>query len=170
MPAAVADAPASSPATAPRTIATRLFGDLDVPDDAIFRFPDGLPAFDAQREFALLPAAREGTWWLQSTEEPGLAFLLADPFRVKPGYAVDLSPGDARALALEAPEDALVLAVVVLPADRGAPATVNLRAPVVLNLATRTGRQVVSRSEADSMAHPADLAALPSRGADPARR
>lgn len=134
-----------------RTIGSRVLGDLVIPHTSVFAFPEGMHGFEAHQEYALVPAAREGFWWLQATDEAQLAFLLTDPFRVSPGYEVDLGAGDIRFLGLDAPEDALVLTVVTLPATSSGVATTNLRGPVVFNTATQRGRQVVSASDAHGM-------------------
>ena len=144
---AVAQSDAVATASADRTIGSRVLGDLVVPHSSVFTFPEGLHGFAAHHEYALVPAAREGFWWLQATDEAQLAFLLVDPFRVAPGYEVDLRAGDTEFLGLERPEDALVLSVVTLPASKGGTATTNLRGPVVFNVAERRGRQVVSAVE-----------------------
>jgi flagellar assembly factor FliW len=132
---------------AERTIASRVLGEMTLSPEALYTFPEGLHGFPAETEFALVPAGREGFWWLQSTVEAPLAFLLVDPFRVSPGYELDLSVGDEQFLSLRSPDDALVLTVVTLPSDGSASATTNLRGPLVFNTAEQRGRQVVSAQE-----------------------
>lgn len=141
----------ASSASSERTIASRVLGDQSISTDAILTFPEGLHGFESSREFALVPAARDGFWWLQSTEEAGLAFLLADPFSVSPGYEVDLNAGDTKFLELASPDDALVLTVVTLPVSNDAVATTNLRGPIVINTLRRLGRQVVSAVDGFSL-------------------
>lgn len=136
-----------SATTPERTIASAVLGDVVVSLDTLFQFPEGLHGFERHHEYVLVPAKREGFFWLQSAEEPGLAFLLVDPFRVKAGYEVDLGAGDARFLEIERADDTLVLTVVTLPANRQGQATTNLRGPLVLNVRNRRGRQVVSRDD-----------------------
>lgn len=150
MPATLVSAapdPAASAPT-PHVIPSVVLGDIDVLPEQLLHFPEGLHGFPAETAFALVPAARDGFWWLQSAREAGLAFLLVDPFLAAAGYELDLSEGDQQFLALTDPADALVLSIVTLPATPGEPATTNLRGPLVVNVATRVARQVVSRHEA----------------------
>lgn len=156
-----ANAPAQ-PATE-RRIESRVLGHIVIDAQSLVHFSDGLCGFENHREFALLPAARDGLWWLQSLDEPALAFLLVDTFRVTEGYEVELSAGDKARLQLESPDDALVLSVVTLPADPAAPATTNLRGPIVFNTTRRLARQVVVTTDGPSLHHAVDLRALAER-------
>ncbi len=140
-----------------RVIHSRVLGEVAVSSDHVFTFPEGLHGFAQHTDYALVPAARDGFWWLQATDEPELAFLLADPFAVAPGYEVDISAGDEQFLGLASPGEALVLTVVTLPASKGEPATTNLRGPLVFNAATQRARQVVSAVDRHSLHAPIDL-------------
>lgn len=140
--------------SARRTIASRVLGETLVSPDQLVHFPEGLHGFEQHHEYVLVPTPRDGFWWLQSTEEPGLAFLLTDPFRAHPGYEVDLGAGDALFLGLEGPDDALVLTLVTLPADPSGTATTNLRGPLVLNVRTRRARQVVRADDRYALQEP----------------
>jgi flagellar assembly factor FliW len=147
-------APSVSSPIIERTIASVVLGDVVVSLETLFQFPEGLHGFERHQEYVLVRAKRDGFYWLQSAEEPGLAFLLVDPFRVHPGYEVDLGVGDQVFLELEQPDDALVLTVVTLPSTAGGTITTNLRGPVVLNVRTRKGRQVVRADEQYSLQQP----------------
>ncbi len=142
-----------NPASTERTIASRVLGEVVVPSVNFVTLPEGLHGFAEYKEFALVPAAREGFFWMQSADEPQLAFLLVDPFLVLPGYEIDLSAAEELRLGLSSPDEALVLAVVTLPLKKQDLATANLRGPVVFNVATRIGHQVVSAADSYSVHH-----------------
>jgi flagellar assembly factor FliW len=143
----------SAPDT-PRSVTSLLLGDLEVAAAQCFAFPEGIRGFDDEREFALLPTGHDGYWWLQSFADPGLLFVLADPFLAQPGYAVDLGQADTAFLGLTAPEEALVLTVVTLPGAASESATTNLRGPIVFNTRARIGRQVMSGNEGHGLQVP----------------
>jgi flagellar assembly factor FliW len=124
-------------------VESALLGALEAPADALITFPTGLVGMPQYRTFVLVDAPREGMYWLQSVDEPGLTFLLADPFPRVPGYAVHLTPDDVGALHAARADDIAVLAIITLPARRGDAATANLQAPLALNFAARLGRQLV---------------------------
>lgn len=79
---------------------------------------------------------------LRCIDEPGLRFLVLPPAPFFPEYEPEIGDDWADALEISAAEDALVL-VVVTPGATAAEATVNLLAPIVVNIATRRAAQVV---------------------------
>jgi flagellar assembly factor FliW len=146
------DAPAAR-----ETVVSHLLGELDVPAEAVYTFPEGVYAFSDRRRFALVPTEHSALYWLQSLEEHALTFLVADPFRFFPGYEAELSDADQAHLGSPAAAEALVLAIVTLPPDPASSATANLRAPVVLNTARRVGRQIMLAQDRLRVAEPLTL-------------
>lgn len=135
---------APAPAPAPRVeVRSMILGVLKAHPEDLFTFPAGLAGLPDQKDWVLVQAGRPGYWWLQSRTEPGLAFLLADPFPAFPGYEVALGAGDLAVLESRGESDVVVLAIVTLPGRPGAPVVANLQGPVALDLRTRRGRQVV---------------------------
>lgn len=128
----------------PTLVASDLLGPVMVPPEARYSFPAGLYGFDGCREFVLLPAGRPALHWLQSTEESGLTFLVAEPGAFFPEQEVDVPSPDLDAIAGADAEaaDFAAFAIVTLGRERGT-ATANLQAPLVLHAPSRTGRQVV---------------------------
>ncbi|HTI72377.1 MAG TPA: flagellar assembly protein FliW [Candidatus Limnocylindria bacterium] len=105
-------------------------------------FPLGLLGFEAYKHFVLIHSPEEEPFgWLQVPEDSRLAFLVLSPFCVVPDYQAEISEEDARFLGLKSPGDALIYNIVTL--RPGAPATINLKGPIVINRETMVGRQVV---------------------------
>lgn len=123
-------------------VASDVLGETTAPADSVLTFPAGLFGFPECRRFTLLPAGREGLYWLQSLEHSALAFLLVDPFPFFPGYSVELDGSDRRELCARGASDVAVLAIVTLPQEREARPTANLQGPVALNLRMGLGRQL----------------------------
>lgn len=140
-----------------------VLGELQVPASSVFHFPKGLHGFDTYTEFALLPAAREGLFWLQALASRDVVFLLIDPFVASPGFEVDLGVTERASLQLECPMDVLVLAIVTLPVGNDTTATANFRGPIVLNARVRIAGQVMSAVQGHEVRTPVDLHALPAR-------
>lgn len=127
----------------PMTVESKILGPLTVPAEAIIRFPSGLFGFPERRSFAFVPGNREGTYWLQSADDPYLAFVLVDPFLFFPGFTADLPPAEVAELgSSEEAGDVAVLAIVTLPASRGEKPTANLQGPLALNLKAQLGKQL----------------------------
>jgi len=128
-------------ATSPReTHATELFGPLQVAEHQMFRFDDGLLGFPSCKRWMLIEGARAGTAWLQSVDHTSLAFLLVDPFVAFDGFAVELGHADLRRIDAAPDADLLVYALVTVSGEH---ATANLRGPLVIDVRTRRGMQVV---------------------------
>jgi flagellar assembly factor FliW len=137
-------------ARASRRVSTRLFGPIEFHVDDVIHFPAGIPGFEEAHEFLLLTAA-PGCHWLQSIELPHLAFLTVEAGLISPGSWPEL-PG--------------ALAIVTLPrADRDE-ASANLRAPLVIDLSARLGRQHVPAESPHSIIHVFDLGKLLAGAAD----
>lgn len=147
-------------AAAPEALASHLLGTLDVGADALFDFDAGLYGFPGARRFALVPAARDGLWWLQSAEDPALVFLLADPFHFFPAYAPDVPDAELAQLGGGGapPADRVGVYAVVTLGTAGAPtASANLRAPVLLDTGAGRGRQVVLPADPHGITEPIAL-------------
>lgn len=112
-------------------------------EDVIISFPRGLIGFPELRSFRLMePSGGYPLKFLQAVGQQDISFTCVDVAAYKPDYEFPLSEEDASCLSLETPEDAMVLAMVVVPEDPRQ-MTANLAGPLVLNIKTRMGRQVV---------------------------
>jgi flagellar assembly factor FliW len=117
------------------------FGPIASSPHDFLLFPTGLIGFEGLSQWLLLD--EHPLSWLQSVEDPAIALPLASPFRFVPEYCFQLPLEDCRSLH-SAGSGLLVLAVVVREKGHW---TINLRAPVVMNLHARIGRQLVTIEE-----------------------
>ena len=123
--------------------------DREVPPDVqqglarnAITFPDGIPGFEACRQFVLLTSeAIAPLQRLESLEGPAAAFLGADPRLVLPDYRCRVSDADMRSLGATSETTLLWFAIITVEADGTAVA--NLRAPIVINPERMLGRQVL---------------------------
>lgn len=138
-------------------VQTTRFGaleDVEVVEEAIITFPEGIPGFEQYTEYALIEEARFWPYaWLQPTDEPGVGFVLMDPHLFIPGYAPDLGCQDLTTLGL-ADDGALEMrCILVVPSDpKGA--TANAKAPLLINRPARRGKQVILMDERYALRHP----------------
>ena len=124
-------------------IESQRFGTLEINDDELLSFPEGVIGFPSEQRFALVPHHGSGyIAWLQSVSTPGLAFPVVSAHAFGDKYPDVPVLGAAEDAGLQGPDDALAV-MVVLCALSGQPATVNLLAPIVVNATTRTGAQVI---------------------------
>ena len=127
-----------------KKINTARFGELNIQEDKIFQFADGLPAFEDEHRFIILPFDDDSPYsFLQSVETPELAFLMTVPFVFFPDYEFVLEDDVMAALAIKGSEDMQVYTLVTIPGGNIKEMTANLMAPVVINKETREAKQVV---------------------------
>ncbi len=143
-------------------IDTFRFGRLEFAEESLVTLPEGLLGFPDDRRFLVLPFRYESgaggpgpssLCWLQSADDPQLAFLAVEPHLFFPDYEVDLPEEDASALELRDARQASVLALLTVSrgATRGSErfplppmaVTANLAGPIVINVRSRQGRQVL---------------------------
>ncbi len=116
---------------------------LPVKSENVFHFPEGLPAFEDVKEFIFLMRPETTPFvFMHSLNPPDLAFVCMDPFLVYENYAPRISDADTSFLRLQTPEDTLLLAIVTAREDVRE-CTVNLQAPVVINIQSCVGKQVI---------------------------
>ena len=122
-------------------IETTRFGKLTVEDDRVMTFPHGLLGVPEQGRFALIQTGEENYFfWLQSVEEPSLAFVVTDPSIYFKEYEVPVREETRQDLRLE---DDSSLQTFVICNKVGDWLTGNLLGPIVVNAANRLGQQVV---------------------------
>jgi flagellar assembly factor FliW len=122
-------------------VETTRFGTIDFPDGDVIHFDKGLIGFYDEHDFVVVPHGQsEVIAWLQSTKTGALAFPVVSA-HVFSGYPDVALPGTVPADASPAePNHALM---VILSAQAGHPATVNLLAPLVVDTQSRRGTQVI---------------------------
>jgi flagellar assembly factor FliW len=127
------------------TIDTSRFGQVTFEDDKVLHFPAGILGFESMSQFILLNVKEKDSpfKWLQSLDEPALAFLLCDPRMAVENYWPPVTSGDLSQLGLSSLSDAIVMSIVTVPEDPMC-ATANLQAPVIINAHGRLGKQVVT--------------------------
>ena len=105
-------------------------------------FPQGLPGFEDLRNFVISSVAETPFYYLESLEDASICFLLLNPFELSKSYEFEIPSTVQELLQIENQND--VAAFTIVNTNQGLDkATVNLQAPVIINIATRRGLQVV---------------------------
>ena len=126
-------------------IQTTRFGTVAIEADDVLHFPTGLMGLEDCRHWVLLADAQnDALGWLQCTSRPEVALAVVTPRRFVPDYQVRIVRSELAPLAISRAADAKVL-VIVGKNDHAI--TLNLKAPLVLNLDSRLGKQVVANNE-----------------------
>ena len=135
-------------------LSTKYFGEIDYGEEDVIRFPEGIFAFEEEKEFVLLPfSGSDGTLLcLQSVATPQLAFVVMNPFALHLEYAPVLQPEELEGLGVKDSRELCyyVLCVVKNPVSTS---TGNMKCPVAINDETQTGAQVILDTDEYGMRH-----------------
>ena len=123
-------------------VETKAYGLIDVDERQKLIFPQGLFGFEAFQNYILLDAEQKPFYWLQSSDNKELAFVLINPFQFKLDYEVDIDNEELLKIGVSNPEQVLIFSIITIPADGGA-MTANLQGPLIINRDSRYGRQVI---------------------------
>ena len=127
-----------------RKIYTSRFGELEVDEKKIVYFKDGIPAFETEHEFVILPYEEESPYYfMQSLNTPDLAFLLTIPFLFFNDYSFEIDDATVNELGIKNQDDVFYYSMVTIPNGSIRYMTANLLAPIVLNGENMQAKQVV---------------------------
>lgn len=126
--------------------ATRLFGEIEIDESKIITFEDGIIGFPDMKKFTLIfdeeKEDRPSISWLQSMDEPEIAFPVMDPLFVCETYNPSVEDELLKNLGTIKEDNLYVLVTVTVPQDIKELA-VNLKAPIVINTDTRKASQII---------------------------
>ena len=127
---------------------TRAFGEIEVSEDKIIVFEDGIIGFPELKKFTLLHDEENGggIHWLQSLDEEGFAMPVMDPLVVAEDYNPEVEEEMIKKLGEMTPDNLLVLVTVSVPSDL-TKMSVNLQGPIIINVDERKACQVIVDSE-----------------------
>ena len=122
---------------------TKDFGTIEIMEKDIINFPRGLPGFLDRKEFVFLPAGEDSPFIImQSREEKELAFVTLEPGNFIENYQFEIDDKTEEMLKLESMSDVTVFNIASIR-EESEDITINLAAPLVVNLQENLGRQVI---------------------------
>lgn len=113
-------------------IITKAKGKIDIADERLLNIPEGLLGFEKFTKYALVDSDYDPFIWLQSCEDPNLAFLIVDPFLICSEYETDIDDDLLAKIDISKPEDIIIMTIVTVPHD-GSAITANFQGPLVIN-------------------------------------
>lgn len=119
---------------------TSRFGRLEVDDDKIINFPEGLLGFPGIKRYILMDYKDTLIKWLQAVDDPDIAFIVAEPAIFAPGYSVKLDHVTRKFLQPEKDDDLAILVILRVADEK---VIVNFQGPLVINACLMKGIQVV---------------------------
>lgn len=124
-------------------VLTRDFGEIEADQKNIIKFKNGLPGFEELKKFVIIPLSDDSPFMVvQSLDEVEVAFTVIEPGNFMSDYKFEISDNIEKELEISSIEDVLVLNIITLQ-EKLKESTVNLSAPLVININKNLGRQVI---------------------------
>jgi flagellar assembly factor FliW len=129
------------------------FGEIEYQPENLLHFPEGLIGFENLRDFIVMPNEKEGPlFWIQSVDDPQIAFVMTDPSNFFPEYNVVATPAERAKLGIGEQDEVYSLSVVTVPPDRKI--TLNLMAPVLYASSSNRALQTIMEKGPYTTRHP----------------
>ena len=120
------------------------FGKIDYSKNDIILMVKGLLGFEEFKRFIFVsPPEQDPFRWLQSIDDPQLAFLVIEPAEVKPDYKIEISAKDLLLLEAKIKNDLETYLLVAIPRGKVEALTVNLQAPIIINQSKMCAVQLI---------------------------
>lgn len=138
-------------------INTRLFGEIDIAEEKILSFDNGIIGLENLKKFTLIyDSEKEDSGkiiWLQSVEEEEYALPVINPRNVMKDYNPVVDDELLAPLGEVCDEDLMIFVTIRVPEDITG-MTANLKAPVIINAKTKKGCQIVVQNDEYLVKHP----------------
>ena len=134
---------------------TARFGEIDIEENRIFNFVMPIIGFDMRHKFIILDPNKDTLFkWLQSIEDPALAFPIISVSALNLDYTIDLPDNIVETLDIKNVESLFVMNITSIPQDNPKGTTINLLAPLIFNLDNQNAAQVVLSGSGYDISYP----------------
>ena len=136
-------------------LVTQWLGDIEYQEQDVVSFPEGIPGFENEKAFILIPADEDSLFfYLQSVHNPDVCLLLTTPFLFCADYSVDLH--DEELSRLDNPDaiEKIAIFTIVTAAENFKESTTNLMAPIIINTDKKIGLQFIPVTSDYNIKHP----------------
>lgn len=136
-------------------IQTVKFGEIEVDESRIFDFVLPIIGFNDLTKYIILDTNKDTLFkWLQSVEDPSLAFPIISVAALDYDYSIDLSDSVINSLDIKNAESLLVMNITSIPQDNPRGTTINLLAPLIFNLDNQKAGQIVLSGSGYDISYP----------------
>lgn len=134
-------------------IVNKQFGQLEISEDLIIKFPKGIIGFEDCKQFVIInDETYEPFRWLIAVDQQEIGFPVLNPFLINSEFGAEL-PNSIVEKLLSAEELMDVFCVVTLKGENGK-VTINLKSPIIIDYKAKEGEQVILSSEELPVARP----------------
>lgn len=128
---------------------TRLFGEIVIDENKVINFSDGMIGYYDLKRFMIIHDVEKPNskmLWLQSLDNPDMAFPVIDPLVVREDYNPIVEDELFKNIGEIVEDEILVLTTITVPSDI-TKMSANLKAPIVINTSTMKGCQIIVENE-----------------------
>lgn len=137
-------------------IDTKYFGEIEIGDEKIVHFDNGILGFEDYKDYTILydidSDGKSFFSWLQSVDEKMLSFPIVNPLKADENYNPKVNDEMLKPIGNYSDEDLAVFLLATIPADVKE-TSVNMRAPLIINVATKKGIQIILDSPEYEIKH-----------------
>jgi len=134
----------TAPAEKDIRIQTSRFGEITVDLDKLITMTTPFLGFPESKRFVLRPHGPKSPFmWLQSLDNPDLAFVVIQPAVLIPQYKPEMSAHLKKELQLANGNEPDLLLILTIPKNNPQAMTANLLGPVAINPEKRLAKQVL---------------------------
>lgn len=135
-------------------IPTARFGTVEVADSKVLCFAEGLPGLEKYKQYVILQVSESyPVVWMQSTEDADICLPVIDSFLAVPEYTFNIDDEDVSELGVTRTEDLHILSVLVIPENLEG-MTINLAAPIIINMESGQAKQILLSGAEYGVRHP----------------
>ena len=134
-------------------LATSRFGEVTVIEGDVIHFPSGIPGFETHQRWVLVGDESSAVLWLQSLSDGALALPVGLAELLHPGYNARIPREQLEELQPVTEDDLATFLVLSIPPDQPWEMTANLRAPLLVNRASKKATQALATNEDYSFNH-----------------
>ncbi len=131
------------------------FGEIDIEESRIFDFVLPIIGFDSLQRYVILDPDQDSLFkWLQSLEDPGLAFPIISVAALSFDYSIDIPDNVVEDLEIKTAESILVMNITSIPHENPKGTTINLLAPLIFNIENQKAGQIVLSGSGYDISYP----------------
>lgn len=136
-------------------IQTSRFGEVEASEELLFELVSPILGYEDEKQFVIIEHKHQANFkWLQSIKTPELAFVVTAASFFGIDYTFELPDATQEELGIETAEDVLALNIAYIPHENPRAATINMLAPLIFNVNTKKGSQVILAGTDFKVNHP----------------
>lgn len=116
-------------------------------------FNKGIPGFESLKSFTLKDLDGNEKFKVLESKKDEIGFVTISPFEIYSDYEIKLDEETIKELKIDKPEDVLILSIITLGKTLEN-STMNLQAPLVININNNLGKQYIMQNSKYKTKHP----------------